>query len=59
VCPTHVLFNGGVMKADPLRARIVEVLGGWLRQEGFEVLDDRHFLDAPDLDLAVAHGEEY
>jgi hypothetical protein len=59
VCPTHVLFNGGVMKADPLRARIVEVLGGWLRQEGFEVLDDRHVLDAPDLDHAVAHGAAY
>jgi len=25
-CPTHVLFNGGVMKAESLRARIVEVL---------------------------------
>ena len=30
-CPTHVLFNGGVMKADALRARVVDVLSGWLR----------------------------
>ena len=25
-CPTHVLFNGGVMKAEVLRKRLVEVL---------------------------------
>ena len=31
-CPTHVLFNGGVMKAEPLRARVIEVLNGWLTQ---------------------------
>ena len=30
-CPTHVLFNGGVMKASPLRERIVGVLGSWLQ----------------------------
>jgi len=55
-CPTHVLFNGGVMKAAPLRARIVEVLNQWLRQEGFTALDAAHVLDAPDLDHAVARG---
>ncbi|CAN5652076.1 Hsp70 family protein [soil metagenome] len=56
VCPTHVLFNGGVMKADALRARVIDVLSGWLQQEGFEGLDARHVLDAPDLDHAVARG---
>src|SRR6185503_17172018 len=55
-CPTHVLFNGGVMKAAPLRARIVEVLNLWLQQEGFAPLDVAHVLDAPDLDHAVARG---
>jgi hypothetical protein len=55
-CPTHVLFNGGVMKASPLRARIVEVLNLWLQQEGFAPLDAVHVLDAPDLDHAVARG---
>ena len=40
-CPTHVLFNGGVMKAAPLRRRVVEVLSAWLQEEGFEPLDDR------------------
>jgi hypothetical protein len=58
-CPTHVLFNGGVMKAGAVRTRIVEVLSAWLRQEGFDALDDRHVLDAPDLDHAVAQGAAY
>ena len=44
------------MKAEPLRARIVEVLNGWLQQEGFAPLDAAHVLDAPDLDHAVARG---
>ena len=55
-CPTHVLFNGGVMKAAPLRARIVDVLNVWLQQEGCASLDAAHVLDAPDLDHAVARG---
>ena len=59
VCPTHVLFNGGVMKAEPLRTRIVEVLSGWVRAEGLEPLTDRHVLESPDLDQAVAHGAAY
>jgi len=58
-CPTHVLFNGGVMKSESLRARIVEVLSGWLQQEGFAPLDAVHVLDAPDLDHAVARGAAY
>jgi hypothetical protein len=59
VCPTHILFNGGVMKADPLRMRLVDVLSGWLHAEGFEPLDQRHLLESPDLDRAVAHGAAY
>jgi hypothetical protein len=58
-CPTHVLFNGGVMKAAVLRERLIAVLGGWLKEEGFEALDSRHILDAPDLELAVARGAAY
>jgi hypothetical protein len=59
VCPTHLLFNGGVMKAEPLRARIIDVLNGWLAREGFQPLDTAHVLDAPDLDHAVARGAAY
>ena len=58
-CPTHLLFNGGVMKADPLRARVVDVLNVWLSREGFPPLDAAHVLDAPDLDCAVARGAAY
>jgi hypothetical protein len=58
-CPTHLLFNGGVMKADALRARVVDVLNGWLSAEGFPPLDAGHVLDAPDLDCAVARGAAY
>jgi hypothetical protein len=58
-CPTHVLFNGGVMKAEPLRARVVDVLNQWVQAEGFDALDSRHVLEARDLDLAVARGAAY
>ena len=30
--PTHVLFNGGVLRAKLVRERILEVLNGWLAQ---------------------------
>jgi Ethanolamine utilization protein EutJ (predicted chaperonin) len=58
-CPTHVLFNGGVMKAGVLRERVVSVLDAWLRAEGFEPLGEGGVLDAPDLDHAVARGAAY
>ena len=62
-CPTHVLFNGGVMKAAVLRDRVVEVLNGWLREEGFDALGDEQILnshsDASDLEHAVARGAAY
>jgi hypothetical protein len=58
-CPTHVLFNGGVMKAAALRGRLIEVLNGWLREEGFDALGAKEILDAPDLEHAVARGAAY
>jgi hypothetical protein len=58
-CPTHVLFNGGVMKAGVLRERVVAVLDSWLQAEGFEPLGERGVLEAPDLDHAVARGAAY
>lgn len=58
-CPTHVLFNGGVMKAEVLRGRVVEVLNHWLTAEGFEALGGANVLDAPDLEHAVARGAAY
>ena len=35
------------------------MLDTWLREEGFDALDARHVLDAPDLDHAVARGAAY
>lgn len=55
-CPTHVLFNGGVMKAAAVRARIAEVMSAWLAQEGFGPVRE---LEAADLDHAVARGAAY
>jgi hypothetical protein len=58
-CPTHILFNGGVMKAAVLRDRVVEVLNSWLREEGFETLGAEQILEATDLEHAVARGAAY
>jgi hypothetical protein len=47
------------MKATALRDRVISVLSAWLKQEGFAALDERHVLEAPDLDRAVARGATY
>jgi hypothetical protein len=47
--PTHVLFNGGVMKATKLQARITDLLRAWAGR-------DVRVLVGADLDLAVALG---
>ena len=55
VRPTHVLFNGGVFKADVLRQRLLEVLGEWFAESHVpQMLEGRH-----DLDHAVARGAAY
>ncbi len=54
--PTAVLFNGGVFKAPPLLARTLEVLNGWLEDEGAPPV---RLLEGADLDLAVARGAAY
>ncbi|MCA2979619.1 MAG: Hsp70 family protein [Myxococcaceae bacterium] len=51
--PTAVLFNGGVFKAPALKARVLEVLSGWLAQVGAPAPKE---LPGADLDLAVARG---
>ena len=58
-CPTHILFNGGVMKAALLRNRVVGVMNSWLRQEGFGALGEEQILEARDLEHAVARGAVY
>ncbi|NQT40200.1 MAG: Hsp70 family protein [Planctomycetes bacterium] len=50
--PTHVLFNGGVFKADAFRDRLLETMGDW-----FDAEQSPQFLQGdPDLDYAVARG---
>ena len=54
--PTHVLFNGGVLRSDMVRQRILEVLNGWLSEEG---LAPAAALLGEDLMHAVARGAAY
>jgi molecular chaperone DnaK (HSP70) len=50
--PTHVLFNGGVLRAKIVRERILEVLNSWLPQPVVPLIAD-------DLMHAVARGAAY
>jgi hypothetical protein len=55
VRPTHVLFNGGVFKAEVLRRRLLDVLGDW-----FAVASPPKLLEGEhDLDHAAARGAAY
>ncbi|WP_224243683.1 Hsp70 family protein [Hyalangium gracile] len=54
--PTAVLFNGGVFKAGPLKARVMEVLNSWLTADGGAPAKE---LEGADLDLSVARGAAY
>jgi hypothetical protein len=54
--PTHVLFNGGVFKADVLRHRLLEVLGEWFAAEPQAGAAPRMLEGSHDLDYAVAKG---
>ena len=54
--PTHVLFNGGVLRSGIVRDRVVEVLNGWLEQEGAAPVTP---LLGEDLMHAVARGAAY
>jgi hypothetical protein len=56
LCPTHVLFNGGVFKSELLRTRLLETLDGWLGELGAPRV---RTLSSADYDLAVARGAAY
>ncbi len=55
-CPTHVLFNGGVLRANLVKNRIIEALNTWLAEEGMEAVVP---LFGEDLMHAVARGSAY
>ncbi len=48
--PSAILFNGGVMRANPLQRRVLEVVGS------FSPSGEVRVLAGADLDLAVARG---
>ena len=54
--PTHVLFNGGVLRAAVVRTRILDVLNSWLKDEGLGPVTP---LLGEDLMHAVARGAAY
>ncbi len=55
-CPTHVLFNGGVLNAGMIRERVLSVLNAWLSDEGFPPVKP---LSGEDLMHAVSRGAAY
>ncbi|HEV2447653.1 MAG TPA: Hsp70 family protein [Candidatus Sulfopaludibacter sp.] len=55
-CPTHVLFNGGVLNAGLVRDRILATLDSWLGEEGMSPVRP---LAGEDLMHAVARGAAY
>jgi hypothetical protein len=67
VFPTVVLFNGGVMKAEPFRRRVIEVIESWGREGAVrDLIGGMSYLTDADsagktteLDLAVARGAAY
>lgn len=55
-CPTHVLFNGGVLKAGLVRERLLATMNAWLAEEGLQPVKP---LSGEDLMHAVARGAAY
>ena len=55
-CPTHVLFNGGVLNAGLIRERLLGVLDAWLAEEGLPPVKP---LSGEDLMRAVSRGAAY
>jgi molecular chaperone DnaK (HSP70) len=54
--PTHILFNGGVLRAGIVRDRILETLNQWLAAEGKAAVK---VLSGEDLMHAVSRGAAY
>ena len=56
LCPTKILFNGGVFKSAMFRSRVLQTLNSWLKESG---APEALVLPGEDLDLAVARGAAY
>ena len=54
--PTAILFNGGVMKSEPVRQQVMSVISSW-RKTGKKVAVRE--IETKDFDLTVAKGAAY
>ncbi len=54
--PTAVLFNGGVMKAEPVRKQVMDVMSSWIEPGSSSTVRD---IESKDFDLSVAKGAAY
>ncbi|MBV8553838.1 MAG: Hsp70 family protein [Acidobacteriaceae bacterium] len=58
--PTHLLLNGGVLRAGAMEHRLFEVLNSWLTEAGLPAVTElRSETKHADLMHAVAHGAAY
>jgi hypothetical protein len=56
MCPTAILFNGGVFKSRFLLDRTASIVNGWLQKAG---APEARLLEAGDFDTAVSRGAAY
>ena len=54
--PSAVLFNGGIMKADPIRQRITDLLTEWTPNDDAPAVRE---ITSANFDLSVAKGAAY
>ena len=54
--PTHILFNGGVLRSEVVRQRLLSILNGWLVAENSV---PAKILEGEDLMHSVARGAAY
>ena len=54
--PSAILFNGGIMKADPIRQRIIDLLTAWTPDDNAPAVRE---ITSADFDLSVAKGAAY
>ena len=55
--PTAVLFNGGVMKSEPVRKHVMNVISSWVKPE--TNAPGIREIESGDFDLTVARGAAY
>ncbi len=55
VLPTAILFNGGVMKAESVRTRVLDMISSWNSPDAPAVRE----IESTDFDLTVARGAAY